>query len=321
MAVEKTGKKDIKDTAGSVKEEESEKTLISEEEEADLSSEDKDTEETEDIGEEPETSEETEDTEEADEAPEKKESRSKAKKDPVPAIMIVLIYAVIICAVLFYVLPIFLAPSFGMTLDEYKARLSTSQAEQMMNSKYSTVIPSFKLVDKNSIKEIWGIKGEVAPEDQAKIDARFKPFIKTYAASEEFENVLVEARTRANDGQLTRISVYCTYDDAHMSMLMVHFGALLTNFFPDMNLRDGVMLVMGSSMESNTEGLYTVKDDIAYRLSAENIGGKKTYIKLDIVPAKSLKPEQIKAAQASEPASSKTAASSETSAAETTAAS
>ena len=235
------------------------------------------------------------DEEEDDDEEEEEESDSepKAKKDRVPAIMVALIYAVIIGVALYFILPSVFAPSFGYTLDEYNTRLDQSEISNKLKASYTTVVPAFKLVDKNSIKEIWSIKGEVDAEEQKKLDARFKPFVKTYAATEELENILVEANTRINDGKLTRLCMYCTYDDSHMTMMMVHFGALLGNFFPGMSFNDAVSLIMNSAMEANKEGLYTVKDDIAFKLAADNVGGK-LYIKIEVLPAKALKPSQIK---------------------------
>ena len=272
---------------------------VSEESEAETEPEEAESEEAE-----TEKAEEDEDSEEASESDEEEEdddeeeeeesdSEPKAKKDRVPAIMVALIYAVIIGVALYFILPSVFAPSFGYTLDEYNTRLETSEISKKMMSQYTTVVPAFKLVDRNSIKEIWSIKGEVDAEEQKKLDARFKPFVKTYAATEELENILVEANTRINDGKLTRLCMYCTYDDSHMTMMMVHFGALLGNFFPGMSFNDAVSLIMNSAMEANKEGLYTVKDDIAFKLAADNVGGK-LYIKIEVLPAKALKPSQIK---------------------------
>ena len=258
----------------------------SEEAEAEKSEEDDDAEDA------SETEEEEDEEDEEEEDDEETDSEPKAKKDRIPVIMIALIYAVIIGVALYFILPSVFAPSFGYTLDEYNARLEQSEISAKLKSSYTTVVPAFKLVDKNSIKEIWSIK-EVDAEEQKRLDARFKPFVKTYAATEELENILVEANTRINDGKLTRLCMYCTYDDSHMTMMMVHFGALPGNFFPDMTFNDAVSLIMNSAMEANKEGLYTVKDDIAYRLSADNVGGK-LYIKIEVLPAKALKPSQIK---------------------------
>ena len=255
----------------------------SEEAETEKSEEDEDSEE---------ASESDEEEEDDEEEEEESDSEPKAKKDRIPAIMVALIYAVIIGVALYFILPSVFAPSFGYTLDEYNTRLESSEISKKMMSQYTTVVPAFKLVDKNSIKEIWSIK-EVDAEEQKKLDARFKPFVKTYAATEELENILVEANTRINDGKLTRLCMYCTYDDSHMTMMMVHFGALLGNFFPDMTFNEAVSLIMNSAMEANKEGLYTVKGDIAFKLAADNVGGK-LYIKIEVLPAKALKPSQIK---------------------------
>lgn len=217
-----------------------------------------------------------------------------AKKDPVPAVMAVVIVAIIIAAILYYVLPKMLVPSFGYTLEEFNTRLDQSDISKKMQAQYTTLTPQFKAVDKESIKEIWSIKGDIDEAEQKRLDARFKPFVKTLVATEELENVLVEANTRKSDGQLTRMCVYCTYDDQHMTMMMVHFGAILGNFMPDLTFTNCVSLLMSSANEANLEGLFYVRGDIAYKLAMENIGGK-LYIKLEIVPAKSLKPEKIKA--------------------------
>ena len=264
---------------------------VSEESEAETEPEEAESEEDEDSEEASESDEEEEDDDEEEE--EESDSEPKAKKDRVPAIMVALIYAVIIGVALYFILPSVFAPSFGYTLDEYNTRLDQSEISNKLKASYTTVVPAFKLVDKNSIKEIWSIKGEVDAEEQKKLDARFKPFVKTYAATEELENILVEANTRINDGKLTRLCMYCTYDDSHMTMMMVHFGALLGNFFPGMSFNDAVSLIMNSAMEANKEGLYTVKDDIAFKLAADNVGGK-LYIKIEVLPAKALKPSQIK---------------------------
>ena len=285
MAIDENKKKAIKDSEASVKEEEAEKALISEEEESELS-EDTENEETE-------VSEEASEDKESDEEEEEQESAPKKKKDPIPAIMIVLIYAIIIGAILFYVIPTVMVPSFGYTLDTFNTKLENTDISKRMNSQYTSLTPQFKLVDKESIKEIWSIKGEVAAEDQKKLDARFKPFVKTYAATEELENILVEANTRINDGQLTRMCIYCTFDDKHTSMMMVHFGAVLAAF-TDIPFNDALGVLMNSAMEENKAGLYTVKGDIAFKLSADNIGGKQTYIKMEVLPAKAVKAEKIK---------------------------
>lgn len=281
MAVEKDKKSEVKEASESVKEKKDKKALISEEEEIETTSEDTESE----------AEDETESEEEEDQ--EENKSKRKAGKDPVPAVMLVLIYAVIISAVLYFVLPFAFAPSFGYTLDQFNDSLEQSDISKRMNAQYTTLVPQFKLVDKNSIKIIWGIKGEVEPEDQKRLDARFKPFVKTYVATEELEHILVEANTRVTDGQLTRMCIYCTYDNQHMSMMMVHFGAVLANFFPGMTFNEAVTLIMGFPFESGSAARYVVRGDVAYRIYAENIGGKKTYIKLEVVPAKSLKPEQI----------------------------
>ena len=285
MAIDENKKKAIKDSEASVKEEEAEKALISEEEESELS-EDTENEETE-------VSEEASEDKESDEEEEEQESAPKKKKDPIPAIMIVLIYAIIIGAILFYVIPTVMVPSFGYTLDTFNTKLENTDISKRMKSQYTSLTPQFKLVDKESIKEIWSIKGEVAAEDQKKLDARFKPFVKTYAATEELENILVEANTRINDGQLTRMCIYCTFDDKHTSMMMVHFGAVLAAF-TDIPFNDALGVLMNSAMEENKAGLYTVKGDIAFKLSADNIGGKQTYIKMEVLPAKAVKAEKIK---------------------------
>ena len=123
MAIDENKKKAVKNSEESVKEEESEKALISEEEESALSEEDKENEDAEVSEDEEETDAETE-ADKEDKAEEKKsEPKAKAKKDPVPAIMIVLIYAIIIAAVLFYVIPTVMVPSFGFTLDEFNTKL------------------------------------------------------------------------------------------------------------------------------------------------------------------------------------------------------
>ena len=95
-----------------------------------------------------------------------------------------------------------------------------------------------------------------------------------------------------------------------MTMMLVHFGAVLSTF-ADIPFSDAVSLIMNSAMEDNAAGLYTVKGDIAYKLSAENVAGKNTYIKMEVLPAKSLKAEQIKTTiPAGTTASSETTASS-----------
>ena len=235
------------------------------------------------------------DSEEGEDEDEDEESDSKpaAKKDPIPAVMAVVIVAIIIAAVLYYVLPKVLVPSFGYTLEEFNARLEVSEISKKMQAQYTSLTPQFKAVDKESIKEIWSIKGEIDAAEQKRIEARFKPFVKTLAATEELEHILVEANTRVNDGQLTRMCIYCTYDDKHMTMMMVHFGAILGNFMPDLTFNEVVSLIMASANEANTEGLFYVRGDIAFKLAMENIGGQ-LYIKLEVVPAKSLKPEKIK---------------------------
>lgn len=290
MAVDNDKKKAVLEESESVKEAEDKKELIAEEEDVEDSSET------------------IEDSEEIESEEEEEDSKPKAKKDPVPAIMIVLIYAIILSAVLYYVVPAAVTPSFGYTLEEFNASLKQSEAAQRVAKQYTTIVPQFKLVDKNSIKEIWSIKGEIAPDDQKRLDARFKPFIKTYAATEELEHILVEANTRSTDGKLTKMCIYCTYDNEHLSMMMVHFGAVLCNFFPGMKYADAISLVMNSTMSSNTEARYTVKDGVAYRIAAENIGGQQTYIKLEIIPAKGLKSEQIDKVINSEAAASETTA-------------
>ena len=286
MAIDENKKKAIKDSEKSVKDDEAEKALISEEEEAELSEEDKEDEKAE-------VSEDKKESEDEEDEDEEEESKPKAKKDPVPAIMIVLIYAIIIGAILFYVIPTVMVPSFGYTLDEFNTRLQNTDISQRMNAQYTTLVPQFKLVDKNSIKEIWSIRNEVAPEEQKKIEARFKPFVKTYAATEELEHILVEANTRANDGQLTRMCVYCTFDNEHVSMMMVHFGAVMAAF-TDLPFNDATQMLMKTAMEENKTGLYTIRGDIAYKLSYDNISGQQTYIKLEVLPAKAVKADRIK---------------------------
>lgn len=319
MAIDENKKKAVKDSEESVKEEESEKALISEEEESALSEVDKENEDAEVSEDEEESDAETE-ADEKDKAEEKK-SESKAKKDPVPAIMIVLIYAIIIAAVLFYVIPTVMVPSFGFTLDEFNTKLEKTDISQRMHSQYTTLTPQFKLVDKNSIKEIWSLKGEIMPEEQKKLEARFKPFVKTYAATEELEHILVEANTRVNDGQLTRMCIYCTFDNQHVSMMLVHFGAVMSTF-TDMPFNDAARMLMSTAMEENKSGLYTVRGDIAFKLSYDNVGGQQTYIKLEMLPAKAVSADRIKTTIPVEAAPSESAAPSATSAAsETTAAS
>lgn len=319
MAIDENKKKAVKDSAESVKEEDAEKALVSEEE-AELSSEDTEAKaETEDPETEISEAEETEDSSDEEEDEEEEESAPKAKKDPVPAIMIVLIYAIIIGAVLFYVIPTVCTPSFGYSLEEFNNKLDKTDISTRMHSQYTTLTPQFKLVDKNSIKEIWSIKGEIEPEYQAKLNARFKPFVKTYAATEELENVLVEANTRITDGQLTRMCVYCTYDNSHLSMMMVHFGAVLCTF-ADVPFTSAVSILMDTAAVSNKEGLYTARGDIAFKLSVENIAGQQAYMKLEIVPLKALKPEKIKTTlpvETAAPAGETTASAAETTAAAT----
>lgn len=287
MAIDENKKKAIKDSEESVKDEDAEKALTSEEEAVELS-EDKEDEKAE-TSEDNKESEEEEDEDEEEE----KDSKPKAKKDPIPAIMIVLIYAIIIGAVLFYVIPTVMVPSFGYTLDEFNTKLDNTDISKRMNAQYTTLVPQFKLVDKNSIKEIWSLKGEIAPEEQKKLDARFKPFVKTYAATEELEHILVEANTRANDGQLTRMCIYCTFDNDHVSMMMVHFGAVMAAF-TDLPFNDATNMIMKTAMEENKAGLYTVRGDIAFKLSYDNVGGQQTYIKLEVLPAKAVKADRIK---------------------------
>lgn len=277
MAIDENKKKAIKDSEESVKDEEAEKDLISEVE-PELSEED-----AEDSDEETESEVEDEEEEESDSTP-------KSKKDRVPAIMIALIYLVIVAVALYYILPPVFAPSFGYTLEEFNAKLSESDIEKTMNRNHNSLIPvAYKSVDKNSIKEIWGIKGEIAPEEQKKIDARFNPFVKTYAATEELGDILVEANTRKNDGQLTRMCIYCVYSNENMSKMLTHFGAVLQNFFDDVTINEAIMMVLAT----NSENLYTVRNGIAYKVSLDNVGGKQTYIKLEVLPAKALKSDQI----------------------------
>ena len=257
--------------------------------EAEASEDSEDKKDEEDSDEESDEDSEEEEEDEDDES----ESEPVAKKDPIPAVMAVVIVAIIVAAVLYYVLPKMLVPSFGYTLEEFNTRLETSEISKRMQAQYTTLTPQFKAVDKESIKEIWSIKGEIDAAEQKRLEARFKPFVKTLAATEELEHILVEANTRVNDGQLTRMCIYCTYDDQHMTMMMVHFGAILGNFMPDLTFNEVVSLIMASANEANTEGLFYVRGDIAFKLALENIGGQ-LYIKLEVVPAKSLKPEKIK---------------------------
>jgi len=329
MSAKKAKKKVEKAVSESVKDEEA-KAVDSEVEETEAVSEDKEAEEKEEpekkeaeeaeteVSADAEASDDSEDEEEdseedsEEESEEDSEENPVAKKDPIPAIMAVVIVAIIMAAVLYYVLPKVLVPSFGYTLEEFNTRLDESDISKKMQAQYTTLTPQFKAVDKESIKEIWSIKGEIDEAEQKRLDARFKPFVKTLVATEELENVLVEANTRKSDGQLTRMCVYCTYDDQHMTMMMVHFGAILGNFMPDLTFTNCVSLLMSSSNEANLEGLFYVRGDIAFKLAMENIGGK-LYIKLEIVPAKSLKAEQIKRTIPVETAAaSETAAVSET---------
>lgn len=292
MAIDENKKNKLKDSAASAKEKETEKDLTSGVEEAELP-EDKETEETDAEDSEIEVSEAEAEEEDEEEEESEPEVKPKKKNDPIPAIMIVLIYAIIIGAVLFYIIPTVMVPSFGYTLDEFNAKLENTDISKRMNAQYTTLTPQFKLVDKNSIKEIWSIKGEIEPDEQKRLDARFKPFVKTYAATEELEHILVEANTRVNDGQLTRMCIYCTFDNKHVSMMMVHFGAVFAAF-TDLPFNDALGLIMNSAMEDNKAGLYTVKGDIAFKLSYDNIGGKQTYIKMEVLPAKAVKADRIK---------------------------
>ena len=299
MAIDENKKKAVKDSEESVKDEEAEKDLISEEKDPELSEEDKETEASEVSSEDSEESDEEaesedDDEDEEEEEEEESESEPKAKKDHVPAIMIALIYLVIVAVALYYILPPVFAPSFGYTLDEFNAKLTESDMEKQMNKSYNSLVPMFKVVDKNSIKDIWGIKGEIEPEEQKKIDKRFNPFVKTLAATEELGSILVEANTRKNDGQLTRMCIYCVYSNENMSMMMIHFGAILQNFFGDITMNEAIMKVL----RTKSDDLYTVRNGIAYRVSLDNIGGKQAYIKLEVLPAKALKPEQIEPAEA-----------------------
>jgi hypothetical protein len=234
--------------------------------------------------------EESEDDESEEEEEEKSDSKSKAKKDHVPAIMVALIYLVIVAVALYYILPPVFAPSFGYTLEEFNAKLSASDIEKTMNRSYNSLVPMFKVVDKNSIKDIWGVKGEIEADEQKKIDKRFKPFVNTLAATEELGTILVEANTRKNDGQLTRMCIYCVYSNENMNMMMIHFGAILQNFIGDgITINEAIFLIL----RTQSDNLYSVRGDIAYRVSMDNIGGKQAYIKLEVIPAKALKPEQI----------------------------
>ena len=319
----KKGKKINKEVSASLKDEEV-KAAEAAEETAETVSEDIESEEKEESEKEEtkegsteetvdaEASDDSEEEKDEEESEEESDSKPVAKKDPIPAVMAVVIVAIIVAAVLYYVLPKVLVPSFGYTLEEFNARLEVSEISKKMQAQYTSLTPQFKAVDKESIKEIWSIKGEIDAAEQKRIEARFKPFVKTLAATEELEHILVEANTRVNDGQLTRMCIYCTYDDKHMTMMMVHFGAILGNFMPDLTFNEVVSLIMASANEANTEGLFYVRGDIAFKLAMENIGGQ-LYIKLEIVPAKSLKPEKIKTTiPASTTAASETAATSAT---------
>ncbi|MBO4449266.1 MAG: hypothetical protein J5777_01645 [Clostridiales bacterium] len=322
-----SGKKDKKKAEETVSEsakEEVKASELNEEEKAeavseDTGSEEKDTEEkeepvkAEDAESEEDSEEESseEDSEEEDSEEDKKDSKTEAKKDPIPAIIAVVVFAIIISAILYYVLPMALVPSFGYTLEEFNTKLDQSDISKKMQAQYTTLTPAFKVVDKESIKEIWSIKGELDEAEQKRIENRFKPFVKTLAATAELENILVEANTRVSDGKLTRMCIYCTFDDSHMTMMMVHFGAILSNFTDDLTFNQAVSLIMSASTTANTEGLYYVRGDIGYKLALENIGGK-LYLKMEIVPAKSLKAEQIKETIAQTTAASETVAASET---------
>ena len=77
-------------------------------------------------------------------------------------------------------------------------------------------------------------------------------------------------------------------------MMLVHFGAVLATF-TEQPFNDAVTMLMNTATEENKSGMYTIRGDIAFKISYENVGGQQTYLKLEVVPAKSVKADRIKA--------------------------
>ena len=206
---------------------------------------------------------------------------AKSKKDPIIPLCVLLIFASLIFAVCYFVIPKLGTKTLGFTVDEL--RVNYLQGDLYLNNlaPYDFSIPDV------TYQETMQIALTATAENNKKSDKLdyFSAGISNTAVS---FNTAIQGSQRKSDGKITALRVIVEFPDgvdtsSYFNFLSLYFASYIQAVFPDVSSTDASQLAM-DALSSISGQTYMVRGEVAYRVSIVNTDTVR-YVTLDFLPA------------------------------------
>lgn len=216
---------------------------------------------------------------------------AKCAQDKIIPLCLVLMVLFAAGAILYFMLPAFFVPSFGMTVDEFRSKYTQTEIYTKALAGYSCEIPPVEYIEYETTASVPAVSDPAAltnaedNKDTHPHERYFSSVINTTAAQ---VSVAVQGRSRNVDGELTGVRVLIQFiDDPGMfDFLRVFYSSYLQVFCPDLTASEAYALA-GDSLYQIDNDNYMKVGNVAFKSSMVEFNGMSC-IAFDIVPTESL---------------------------------
>ena len=208
----------------------------------------------------------------------------KCKKDPVIPVCILLIIALIVGAVLYYLIPMLGMKSFGFTLGQFTDRFVTTQiySDGMKTWNFEFTDTHYQMTALTSTSSADSANGKLLDLSKMLDKAGVKYF--DCDVSSSYDSDLLGCVSPLDD-QLIYLRALSKYEDvaSNPHYVTYYFATIYQTVFPSLSAKDAVDL--STEMLTNYDGSneYTLMGDIACRIVMGTYNGTN-YVAMDMTP-------------------------------------
>ena len=218
----------------------------------------------------------------------------KCKKDKIIPVCFILAFFAIVGAAIYFIVP-YRTPAMKVTLDEFKTAYESTELYTNLFVNFGLDISPVYYVNTTTVPTE-SFQGYYTDENFGELSmTEFDSNCDYFQAALNTELItLMQGSTRKVDGKLTSLRFITKYggDPTWMSY---YYAAVLEALYPELDAASAVniLTLMLQDYDMNTQGSYTVMGDYGFRLMYLPANGGN-YFAFDVVPASSIKADEIK---------------------------
>ena len=224
----------------------------------------------------------------------------KCKKDPIIPASFILAFLAIVGAAIYFVLP-YRTPAMKITLEEFKESYESTEMYNNLFINFGLDISPVTYIDTANVSTE-GFAGYYPDDNFGELNmTEFESDRDYFQVTLNSDIItLMQGSSRKSDGKLTSLRFITKYggDPTWMSY---YYASVLEALYTDLDPTSAVNVIATilQEFDINTQGKYTVMGDYAFRLMYLPANGGN-YFAFDVVPASSVKGDQISSTMAME---------------------